>query len=78
MSGELKIQTSDGAVYWFGRDDHFPEEVRVYGSDTHHWSYMSTEEARQIVRQALGHHGEVQQGDDVRFFLPEQGEAVGG
>ncbi len=77
MSGELKIATSDGTSYWFGRDDHYPEEVRVYGSDPHHWSYMTTNEARQIVRQSLGNDGEVQQGDAELFFLPEEGEDVG-
>ncbi|MGA7673099.1 MAG: hypothetical protein WBW04_21965 [Nitrolancea sp.] len=53
MSGELKIQTGDGTIYWFGRDDHYPDEVRVYGQDTRHWSYISTDEAHSIVDQGL-------------------------
>ena len=76
MSGELKIQTGDGAIYWFGRDDHYPNEVRVYGQDTRHWSYMTTDEARSIVKQGLS-DGEIQQGDAVRFFDPD-GETTAG
>lgn len=78
MSGELKIVTAEGASYWFGRDDHFPDEVRIYGADQRHWSYMPTSEARQLVRQSLTSDGEVQQGDAERFFLPDAGEAIGG
>ena len=77
MSGELKITTADGVTYWFGRDDHFPDEVRVYGSDPRHWSYMPTGEARNLVRQSLTGDSEVQQGDAERFFLPEAGESIG-
>jgi hypothetical protein len=77
LSGELKITTSDGTTYWFGRDDHFPEEVRIYGADTRHWAYMSTNEARQIVRQSLTDDGQVQQGDAERFFLPDAGADIG-
>jgi len=76
MSGELKIQTGDGTIYWFGRDDHYPDEVRIYGQDTRHWSYMTTGKARSIVDQGL-RDGEVQQGDAVRFFSPE-GETTAG
>jgi len=77
MSGELKIQLKDGTNYWFGRDDRFPNEVRIYGSDPHHWQYVPTEEAQQIVQRGLDHDAEVQQGDAIRFFLPEAGEGVG-
>lgn len=77
MSGELKIVTADGVTYWFGRDGHFPEKVRIYGADPRHWSYMPTGEARQLVRRSLGSDGEVQQGDAERFFLPDAGEAIG-
>lgn len=68
MSGELKIVTADGKNYWFGRDERFPEEVRIYGSDPRHWQYVLVSEARQIVSEGLTSGGEVQQGDPVRFF----------
>ncbi|HVX29381.1 MAG TPA: hypothetical protein VHA53_02790 [Nitrolancea sp.] len=77
MSGELKIVLSDGSSYWFGRDDHFPDKVRIHGSDPHHWHYLPTDEAKRIVQQALEHHGEVEQGDATRFFLPVEGEETG-
>ena len=77
MSGELKIQLKDGTNYWFGRDDRFPDEVRLYGPDTRHWKYLPTSEARQIVRQGLDEDAEIQQGDAVLFFSPEAGENVG-
>ena len=76
MAGELKIVSRDGTTYWFGRDDRFPDEVRVYGADTRHWQYMLTPEARHIVREELDRGAEVQQGDPVQFFQPS-GEDVG-
>jgi hypothetical protein len=77
MSGELKIVLGDGSSYWFGRDDHFPEEVRIYSSDPHHWMYMPTSKAKQIVHDGMENDAEVQQGDATRFFLPEAGEETG-
>jgi len=77
MSGELKIVLNDGSSYWFGRDDHFPDEVRIYSSDPHHWQYLPTDEAKQIVQDGLKNHAEVQQGDATRFFLPVAGEETG-
>jgi hypothetical protein len=75
MSGELEITTEDGKTYWFGRDEGFPAEVRIYGADTHHWQYMPTDRARQIVRESLEHGGEVQQGDSLLFFRTDEEQA---
>ena len=72
MSGELEITTQDGKTYWFGRDERFPAEVRIYGADTHHWQYLPTERARQIVRESLENGGEVQQGDPLLFFTDQE------
>jgi hypothetical protein len=72
MSGELEITTQDGKIYWFGRDERFPAEVRIYGADTHHWQYLPTERARQIVRESLENGGEVQQGDPLLFFTDQE------
>ena len=69
MSGELKITTEDGKTYWFGKDDRFPDEVRIYGAaNRDRWTYMLTSQAHQIVDDGLQHGGEVQQGDPVLFF----------
>ncbi|HET7037115.1 MAG TPA: hypothetical protein VFI42_15625 [Thermomicrobiaceae bacterium] len=69
MSGELKITTEDGKSYWFGKDERFPGEVRIYGAaNQDHWAYIPTNHAHEIVRQGLEHGGEVQQGDPVLFF----------
>jgi hypothetical protein len=72
MSGELEITTQDGKTYWFGRDERFPAEVRIYGADTHHWQYLPTERARQIVRESLENGGKVQQGDPLLFFTDQE------
>ena len=64
MSGELEITTQ--------RDERFPAEVRIYGADTHHWQYLPTERARQIVRESLENGGEVQQGDPLLFFTDQE------
>lgn len=77
MSGELKILTADGAIAWFGRDERFPEEVRVYTGDTRHWDYLPLNQVRQIVDDGLGNGGEVQQGDPVLFFRTDEQEASG-
>lgn len=76
MSGELKILTSDGATHWFGRDERFPDEVRVYTGDTRRWDYMPLEQVRSLVNDGLRNGGEVQQGDPVLFFRRDD-EAVG-
>ena len=77
MNGELEITTEDGKNYWFGRDERFPAEVRIYGADTHHWQYMPTERARQIVRESLAQGDEVQQGDSFLFFRTDEEQAPG-
>jgi hypothetical protein len=77
MSGKLEILTEDGTIYWFGRDERFPTEVRVYGADTRHWQYVPTDRARQIVRESLEHGGEVQQGDPPLFFSTSEEQAPG-
>lgn len=73
MSGELRVVTSDGKNYWFGRDERFPREVRVYGGSTHTWEYLPTDQVRGIVREALDQGGETQQGDPVLFFREDDG-----
>jgi hypothetical protein len=77
MSGELKILTADGDIVWFGRDERFPAEVRVYTGDTRRWDYMPLNQVRQIVDDGLGNGGEVQQGDPVLFFRAEDQDTVG-
>ncbi|MDI3340055.1 MAG: hypothetical protein QJR03_05940 [Sphaerobacter sp.] len=68
MAGELRIMAKDGTVYWFGRDEHFPQEVRQYTGDAHHWKYVPTREARALVREVLDRGGIVDQGDAALFF----------
>lgn len=77
MSGELQFVAADGTSYWFGRDDRFPDEVRIYGPDPNRWRYLPADEARKIVSEALDDGGEVQQGDPVLFFQEEEGHSVG-
>lgn len=78
MSGELRVVTDDGKDYWFGRDERFPREVRVYGGSTRTWEYLPTGQAHDIVQDALDHGGEVQQGDPVLFFRPESDQPTAG
>ncbi|HET9017531.1 MAG TPA: hypothetical protein VFN57_18165 [Thermomicrobiaceae bacterium] len=53
MSGELRIVTEDGEDVWFGRDEHFPNEVRQDTGDPHHWDYLLTTRARALVDPVL-------------------------
>lgn len=78
MSGELKITTEDGTTYWFGKDERFPEQVRIYGAaNQNHWTYMPLSQAREIVSSGLRDGGEVQQGDPVLFFDQEPHTHIG-
>ncbi len=77
MSGELKIVTDKGETFWFGRDDHFPAEVRVYTGDTRYWEYMPTSQARQIVYDSLDRGASIEQGDPALFFRQEPEQAAG-
>ena len=76
MSGELKIQLKDGTNYWFGRDDRFPDEVRIYGSDTRHWKYVPTGDAQQLVHHGLHQDADVQQRYPIRIYQPYEGDAA--